>query len=629
MCGICGIIHPHRQLVDKGKLAAMNEMLFHRGPDSHGMMIDRNVGFAMRRLKIIDLKTGDQPISNEDSSMWIIFNGEIYNFHDIRTNLEKKGHKFRTKSDTECILHLYEEKGPLALNDLRGMFAIAIWDSNENRLFIARDRFGQKPLYYTIQGGVFFFSSELPSLLLSLPEKPEIDIQQIDLYLALQYIPEPFTPYKNIFKLPAAHYLMWQNDQLSIQNYWNLNYLPKHQASEKELIQQLHAQIKEAVNLRLISEVPLGAHLSGGIDSSIIVYEMAQVSTLPVKTFSVGFEEETFSELKHARQVADFIGSNHTEFILAYEDVRSTFEKIIGKIGEPFGDPSALPLFLLSKLTRQYVTVALNGDGGDESFAGYQRYWLDPYANLYSKLPKSLTTKILPALFHHIPVGKEKPIGVNIIDGFHRLKQVANTNPKASMLRWSSYFSSEKRERLWKKSIREEIDLSMPEQLLSNLFNKAHADTFLDRTLSADIQTYLPGDLLVKADRMTMAHSLEGRSPFLDHRLAEWAVKLPVRFKKRFFSGKYLLRKAYQDILPSAIIKRGKQGFGIPLSRWFREELYQWAREMLLDSSSHLNDWFNKDELAQILDEHKLKKADHGKRIWNLMALHIWASEVI
>ena len=628
MCGICGIIQPQGKQVERDQLSKMNMLLTHRGPDSDGFYVDSHVGLAMRRLKIIDLATGDQPICNEDGSIWIIYNGEIYNYQEIRSQLIRKGHSFKTQSDTECILHLYEEKGIEALQELRGMFAIALWDKKRDLLLLARDRFGKKPLYYSIQHNALYFSSELPSLLAGLPEKPDIDICSIDLYLAFQYIPEPFTPYRGMYKVPSAHYLTWKNNQPSIEKYWELSYTPKHQEKEVDLMAQLREQVQEAVRLRMVSEVPLGAHLSGGIDSSIIVYEMAKASNQPVKTFSVGFKEADFSELEYARQVAGLVSAEHTEFFLEYQDVRSTLERIISMMGEPFGDPSAIPLYLLSELTRQHVTVALNGDGGDESFAGYQRYWLDPFANIYSKMPATVTQKALPALVGFLPKTYDKPVGAALGDGLQRLKQVAKSNPKASMLRWSSYFSTEQRKALWKDSFANALQLDLPEQILSELFDNAQAETFLDRTLSTDIRSYLPGDLLVKADRMTMAHSLEGRSPFLDHKLASWVARLPVKYKTRFFSGKYLLRKAYQNVLPQAIMKRTKQGFGIPVSRWFREDLYAWARETLLNSGGLFGLWFKQDAIALMLDEHHNQKADHGKRIWNLMALFIWASEI-
>jgi asparagine synthase (glutamine-hydrolysing) len=578
----------------------------------------------MRRLAIIDVQGGDQPIASEDESLWIVFNGEIYNFLMLRPELERRGHRFRTHSDTECILHLYEERGEAALEALRGMFAIAIWDTRRRRLFLARDRLGKKPLYYTVQQGTLYFASELPALLRALPSRPPLDLQAIDLYLGLQYIPDPLTAYRGIYKLPPAHFLIWENGQLHLQRYWDLSYQPKWRASEAELSEELRWRLKEAVRLRLISEVPLGAHLSGGIDSSVIVALMAELSHEPVKTFSVGFEEETFSELEYARAVARRYATDHHEFILRYQDLPATLETILAHFGEPFADPSALPLYHLSRLTRQYVTVALNGDGGDEAFAGYHRYWLDPWANLYLKAPSFLTRGLVPRLVHFLPDAAERPAGQGLINGLKRLEQLPQIDPRASLLRWSSYFSPAWRAALWKPEYRSQIRLSQAEQHFVEPFERA-AGTWLDRTLYTDLHTYLPGDLLVKADRMTMAASLEGRSPFLDHLFMEWAARLPDEMKVRGRMGKVLLRRAFADVLPPRLGKRGKQGFGIPLATWFRGPLRDWAVECILAPTSPLLEWFQRPILEQLLEEHLRFRADHGKRLYALTMLALWA----
>ncbi len=624
MCGICGIAPASSKLPDALTLERMNNALRHRGPDGEGFYLGEGIGLAMRRLAIIDVQGGDQPIPNEDQSLWIVFNGEIYNFLELRPELERRGHRFRTHSDTECILHLYEERGEAALESLRGMFAIAIWDTRRHRLFLARDRLGKKPLYYTIQQGTLYFASELPALLRVLPSRPPIDLQAIDLYLGLQYIPDPLTAYQGIYKLPPAHFLIWENGQLRIERYWGLSYQPKWRASEAELREELRFQLKEAVRLRLISEVPLGAHLSGGIDSSIIVALMAELSHEPVKTFSVGFEEESFSELEYARAVAERYATDHHEFILRYQDLPATLETILSHFGEPFADPSALPLYHLSRLTRQHVTVALNGDGGDEAFAGYHRYWLDRWANLYLKAPSFLTRGLVPRLVHHLPDASERPAGQSLINGLKRLEQLPQIDPRASLLRWSSYFSPAQRAALWKPEYQSQIDLSQAEQHFVGYFDRA-AGSWLDRTLYTDLHTYLPGDLLVKADRMTMAASLEGRSPFLDHLFMEWAARLPDEMKLHGRVGKVLLRRAFADALPPRVGKRGKQGFGIPLATWFRGPLREWATELLLAPASPLLEWFRRPFLEQLLEEHLRLRADHGKRLYALVMLALWA----
>jgi asparagine synthase (glutamine-hydrolysing) len=624
MCGICGIAPASSQIPDAPTLKRMNDAMRHRGPDGEGFYLGEGIGLAMRRLAIIDVQGGDQPIASEDESLWIVFNGEIYNFLMLRPELERRGHRFRTHSDTECILHLYEERGEAALEALRGMFAIAIWDTRRRRLFLARDRLGKKPLYYTVQQGTLYFASELPALLRALPSRPPLDLQAIDLYLGLQYIPDPLTAYRGIYKLPPAHFLIWENGQLHLQRYWDLSYQPKWRASEAELSEELRWRLKEAVRLRLISEVPLGAHLSGGIDSSVIVALMADLSHEPVKTFSVGFEEETFSELEYARAVARRYATDHHEFILRYQDLPATLETILAHFGEPFADPSALPLYHLSRLTRQYVTVALNGDGGDEAFAGYHRYWLDPWANLYLKAPSFLTRGLVPRLVHFLPDAAERPAGQGLINGLKRLEQLPQIDPRASLLRWSSYFSPAWRAALWKPEYRSQIRLSQAEQHFVEPFERA-AGTWLDRTLYTDLHTYLPGDLLVKADRMTMAASLEGRSPFLDHLFMEWAARLPDEMKVRGRMGKVLLRRAFADVLPPRLGKRGKQGFGIPLATWFRGPLRDWAVECILAPTSPLLEWFQRPILEQLLEEHLRFRADHGKRLYALTMLALWA----
>lgn len=620
MCGICGIIITDLEPVDRELVKQMNDGLVHRGPDGEGYYFAPGVGMAMRRLAIIDLDTGDQPIPNESETIWVVFNGEIYNFRELRIQLEKTGHKFRTRTDTECILHLYEEYKENCVDHLRGQFAFAIWDQLDQRLFIARDRFGQKPLYYSLQGGNFYFSSELSSLLKAFPSRPEIDLDAIDLYLSFQYIPEPLTPYKKIKKLPAAHRLTYERGVIQLEPYWSLDFEPKHMASEAVLIQELRELLAEAVQLRMISDVPLGAHLSGGIDSSIVVALMAEASSRPVKTFSVGFDETTFSELPYALAVAQRYRTEHHEFKLSFGDIPETLEKIIDHFGEPFADPSSIPLFYLSKLTREYVTVALNGDGGDEAFAGYQRYWLDSWTKTYTWLPGILTKKIIPRVLRWFPDKSVQPVGGSLVNGLKRLEQLTQIDPRASILRWGSYFSP-----TWKRELWREPMIDQAETYLIQRFEDASADCFLDRTLWADIDTYLPGDLLMKADRMTMANSLEGRSPFLDHIFAEWAASLPGYMKTRGFSGKHILRKAFKNELPPSISKRGKQGFGIPLGSWFRNPLAQWAEDILLGDNILATTWFNPATMRRLLDEHRLGMENHGKRIYSLIMLSLWS----
>ena len=627
MCGICGIVDSAQRQPDGAGLRRMNRAIAHRGPDGEGYYEQGGVALAMRRLAIIDVAGGDQPIFNEDKTIAIVYNGECYNYQELRQALDKKEHSFRTNSDTECIVHLYEDLGDECMQPLRGMFAFALWDEKRQRLLIARDRLGKKPLHYAVMDGRLYFASELKALLAALPRQPELDLQALDDYLGLQYIPEPSTVYKDVYKLPAGHRLIWERGKLQIEAYWTFSYEPKHNSSEGALIEEVRAIARDAVRMRLISEVPLGAHLSGGIDSSIVVALMAQASAAPVKTFSVGFEETNFSELPYARAVAERYATEHHEFTLSFGDIPATLETLLPHFGEPFADPSALPLYHLSKLTREHVTVALNGDGGDESFAGYQRYWLDGYADRYLRLPGLVTRSLVPGLAGAFTDRGDGPIGSSLSNGIKRLPQLAEVDRRASLLRWSSYFSARQKRALWRPDLAAKLDLGRAEKQLVGLYERAPASVRLDRTLYADIKSYLAGDLLVKADRMTMAASLEGRSPFLDHVLVEWAAKLPVAQKLHGRRGKLLLRKAFSHLLPPEVLRHSKQGFGIPVGAWLRGPLEPWARQMLLAPEGPLAAWFQPKALARLLAEHQAGKQDHGKRIWALACLAIWARQ--
>ena len=625
MCGICGQVFKDERQSDRAVLERMNTALFHRGPDSDGFYQSAGVGLAMRRLAIIDLSSGNQPISNEDDSLWIVFNGEIFNYPDLQKELQAAGHRFKTRSDTECILHLYEDHGEACVQYLNGQFAFALWDVKQQKLLLARDRMGEKPLFYTRQGDSLVFSSELNSLLQGLPFRPEIDLQAIDLYLGLQYIPDPLTAYQGVSKLPPAHILTWQNGQLEVKRYWQLEFTPKWQENPRELEETLRQKLRQAVRIRMLADVPLGAHLSGGIDSSIIVALMAEMSSQPVETFSVGFEETAFSELPYARQVAERYATHHHEFILSYSDLPETIRKITLHFGEPFADSSALPLYLLSKITRQHVTVALNGDGGDDIFAGYPRYGLDPWADAYLGLPGLLTKHLVPSMMKLFPDRANKPIGASLVNGLKRLEQLTHIDRRASILRWGSYFSPDQRRNLWRPEVWKESQAHNAEVWLTALYEKLKDPAGrLDRTLYCDVNSYLPGDLLVKSDRMSMAASLEGRSPFLDHELVEWVARLPEKWKLQGRRGKRLLKRAFAGYLPEEVLRHRKQGFGIPLGEWFRGPLADWTRKSLLHGDQALGGWFNTSQVERILNEHQSGKVDHGKRIWALLMLSLW-----
>lgn len=626
MCGIVGYLAAKGRAADPEILSAMAERLAHRGPDGQGLHIDGRLGLGHRRLAIIDLATGDQPMRGVDDPLWIVFNGEIYNFQSLRAELEEKGQRFATRSDTEVILAAYRQWGPACLNRLRGMFALALWDEREKRLFLARDRMGKKPLYYARVDGAFVFASEISALLAYPGMSREIDFEAVGLYLGLQYVPDPLSAFAAIRKLPPAHSLtLDQHGQVSVEGYHTPAFEPKWTAGEEELCEELRATLSEAVRLRLIADVPLGAHLSGGVDSSIVTALMAQHAGAPVKTFSIGFREQGFSELPKARLVAERYGCEHHEFVVDFGHAPHALTRVVAHCGEPFADPSALPSLFLARMTRDHVTVALNGDGGDELFAGYQRYWLDPLVAPYAALPGLVTRRLVPALAGLLPRRADRPIETDWIEGIRRLAQVAAISDKASILRWGSYFAPWQAAELWREEVRPRADA---EAWLARAFDQSRAKTFLDRTLACDQACYLPGDLLAKADRMAMAHSLEGRSPLLDQELAAFAARLPARMKLRGRRGKYLLRKAFAHLLPPEVLAQGKQGFGVPVGKWLREDLHAWCRERLLHGEA-ARLMLRAEPMTRLLDEHRSGKVDHGKRLWALLSLEEWLRTVV
>jgi asparagine synthase (glutamine-hydrolysing) len=624
MCGICGQVNTDRaRPVDATILARMNAVIRHRGPDSDGFFVRDSVGLAMRRLAIIDLVTGDQPMRNEDGSVWIVFNGEIYNHLELKPQLEARGHVFKSRSDTEAILHLYEEHGLACVDHLRGMFAFAIWDEKSRRLLLARDRLGQKPLYYTLHGGSFLFGSELKSLL-QYPGLPrQIDLEAIHHYLTLQYIPDPWTGFVGIHKLPPAHRLVWQDGRLQIEQYWDLEYEPKWKLPATELEQRLRETITEAVRIRLMSEVPLGAHLSGGIDSSIVVGLMAGMMDQPVKTFSIGFREGAFSELPYARLVAERFDTDHQEFILE-PDAFKVLPRLVDHFDEPFADPAAIPTWYLAQMTRQHVTVALNGDGGDEAFAGYQRYYADLIADAYRVVPRFLRHGVIDRALHALPVQADRPMERSPIMALRRLSQAANLSHAASIVRWGGYFDEADKQALYTDDVRRAVNGMPSALLLEETFRGAPAGSRVDRTLYTDIHNYLPGALLPKVDRTTMAHSLEARSPFLDHEVMELSARLPTSWKVRGQQTKRILREIFADLMPESVTKRGKVGFGVPLGMWFRGPLYDSAADLLLAPDAKVRDFFHLEPLHRMIKENRDGQADHGKRIWALLMLESW-----
>jgi asparagine synthase (glutamine-hydrolysing) len=625
MCGICGI-YSFEGLLDRDRdiVKAMGSSLLHRGPDDSGEYHEAQIAMGMRRLSIIDLKGGRQPMANEDQTIWIVFNGEIYNYRELREDLEKSGHRFRTGSDTETIIHSYEEYGEECVSYLNGMFAFAIWDSPKRRLFAARDRLGQKPLYYTMSNNRFYFGSELKSLLKDPTIERRLDPIALHYYMTLQYVPDPWTIYEGIKKLPPAHRLICDKDGLKISRYWDLSFLPKLHISKEEAMEELNHLLSLAVKRRMISEVPLGAFLSGGIDSSITVGLMARLASQRIKTFSIGFTHESFNELPYARQISERNNTEHHELIVEIGNLEQILPKLVEAFDEPFADSCAFQTYYLAQLTREHVTVVLNGDGGDETFAGYPRYWLDKYIWPYSFLPDIMTQSIIPALLRPLKSPTNIPIESNWILGLKRLEQVARITPKASIVRWGSYFEDNMKYSMYTRDMLSRVESESASHLLAECFDRANAGSFLDRTLYVDLMNYLPGNNLVKTDRMTMAHSLEARSPFLDHQYVEFSARLPERFKIRNRFTKRLLRETFGEMLPHQIKDRPKRGFGAPIEDWLKHDLKDLVREKLFSNNSPIADYIRPDSIRRLAREHESGKNDHGRRIWALLTLALW-----
>ncbi len=621
MCGICGKINFSNEPVNEGLLRRMTSCLSHRGPDDEGIYLKDNVGLGHRRLSIIDLSlSAHQPMSNEDRSVWIVYNGEIYNFMELREELIKKGHSFRSRSDTETILHAYEEYGVECLKHLRGMFAFAIWDERKQTLFLARDRVGKKPLCYRHSENSFSFASEIKSILQDESFERKPDYTAIHHYLTYQDVPSPWTAFEGIKKLPPAHYLVLKNGQAEIKKYWKLSYLPKHKMNAGELQNEIIERLREAVRIRLISDVPLGAFLSGGIDSSAIVALMAGMMREPVKTFSIGFKEEAYNELKYARMVAERFKTDHTEFIVEPKAL-DIIDKLVWHYNEPFADSSAIPTYYLSKLAREHVTVILNGDGGDENFAGYERY-----------IANELSVKIqrfFPASFAKglLPLVMLLPHGDHPGNFSWKLKRFFQEYIKSAEIRNASllsHFTTEMKAGIYSDDFLSKASSEDSFALLFDKYREADADIFLDKTLYADVMTYLPDDLLVKVDIASMANSLEARSPFLDHEFMEFAARIPAELKLKGWTTKYILKEALKGILPDEVLFRNKMGFGVPIDHWFRNELKEMAYDVILSERAIARGYFKKEAVKKILDEHTSGKWKWHNHIWNLLMFELW-----
>ena len=626
MCGIAGIVSNATAELET-RLHPMVEAHRHRGPDDAGLWSDSLCGLGHRRLSIIDLSpAGHQPLSNRDGTIWITFNGEIYNFQELRARLEHLGHSFRTRTDTEVLVAAYEQWETDCPRYLRGMFAFGIWDQRRRRLFLARDRVGKKPLFYTQAGSEFLFASELQGLLAN-PEVPrQVNVEAIDFYLSWGYIPAPDTAFRGIHKLPPGHWLTWEADgrnRLQVERYWELHYGPKLRISEAEAAERLRETLTEAVRLRMISDVPLGAFLSGGIDSSIVVGLMAGLSGQPVKTFSIGFKEAAFDETAHARRVARRWGADHHEFVVE-PDALAILPLLVRHYGEPYADSSALPTYYVSRLTRTGVTVALNGDGGDENFAGYERYFGAGMAERIRRLPGSAA--MLRAMSAILP-REGNPKGQ--LARAQRFASAASQQLSRRYGRWVTYFDEPMKQRLYGGEMRTWLERRRPLEWMDALFASCGDLHPIDAAMSVDVRSYLPFDLLVKVDITSMANALEARSPFLDHEVMEFAARLPVAMKLRGRQSKYLLKRSFADLLPRENANRPKMGFGVPVGEWFRGSLRIYVQDTLLSQRALQRGYFEPHALRELLDAHLAGRADHRYLLWNLLMLELWNCEFI
>jgi asparagine synthase (glutamine-hydrolysing) len=597
----------------------------HRGPDSRGVWCEGSAGLGIQRLAIIDVAGGDQPIFNEDRTVAVVMNGEIYNFPELRAELIADGHVFRTRSDTEVLVHLYEKLGDRLVDRLRGMFAFAIWDVRRQRVLLARDRVGKKPLFIARRGTKMWFASEIMALL----QDPEVertpDPRAIASYLAYQYVPHPLSAFSGIEKLPPGTTLSVDAEGSRSRRYWRLDYSPPPpNLSQPELAERLRELLWEATRIRLISEVPLGAFLSGGIDSSAVVAAMADQSVDAVKTFSIGFPDAEFDELKYARIIAERFSTDHHEFVVEPHALE-IMPALARHYGEPFADPSAIPSFYLAKLTSQHVTVALNGDGGDESFAGYLRYASNDLAARFNWLPRPLR-QLAPAAVAPLGEGSRRNSTRARIS---RLAHVLAMEPYARYAYWMSAFPASMQESMLQPDFREATIGWRLEEVIGEPWSASTARSQIDRMLDADVNTYLPDDLLVKMDIATMAYSVEARSPFLDHQIMEFAAALPARLKLRRLTGKVLLKSALRGLLPDRVLDRPKMGFGVPLTRWFRNELRDLPAEMLLGGDSRVHAYVQPAAISELISQHHDGTADHSLRLWALLQLESWHREVV
>lgn len=610
-------------------LERMCAAMIHRGPDEDGYHLEGGIGLGMRRLQVIDLETGKQPIHNETGSVTVIFNGEIYNYRDLRQQLIAAGHTFTTASDTEVIVHAYEEWDFDAFKRLNGMFAFALWDTERRKLWLVRDRTGQKPLFYYDNEPNLVFASDLGPLLASGKVPRVINDEAIYHYLSTQYVPGPKTVLQDVYQVQPGHAVLWQGGTLSQREYWSPSYQDKLSAPDHEWIDQTRRTVTTAVERHLASDVPLGAYLSGGVDSSIVVGLMSQLAAGRVKTFSIGFDVASYSETDHARRIAERFNTDHHEFIVSAEQITDVLPQVVAHAGQPLADTSLMATFLLAKHTREHVTVALTGDGGDEAFAGYTRYTLDRLLRYYRLVPPFIRNSWVPAFAGLLPENPDIPTDRNVVTGIRRLAQAASTSHKASILAWGSFFTEQQKRALATPEWLERVQTLKTADWFAARYDTPRAKTHLDRTLMVDLTFYLPYDLLVKADRMAMAHSLETRAPFLDNEVLALTSRMPDNLRLRGHTQKWVLRQAFADLLPPENVNRVKRGFGMPLASWLRGHMGHYVREMLLDDRTINRGIFRREAIEMLLDEHISGQQDHGQRLWALLVLELWLRQTI
>ncbi|MCP5099847.1 MAG: asparagine synthase (glutamine-hydrolyzing) [Chloroflexi bacterium] len=626
MCGICGVVSRFgNQPVSENLLRHMNDTMQHRGPDDAGHYLDEQAGLAMRRLSIIDLSSGHQPIPNEDKTIWIVFNGEIYNYLEIRHGLEEKGHQFVTNSDTEAIVHAYEEYGDECVQHLNGMFGFAIWDTRRRRLLLARDRVGIKPMYYHLSPTHFIFGSELKAVIANPGTPREIDFVAMDQFLTLEYIPSPRTIFKNIHKLPPGHRLILEDDTARVEQYWNVEAqeLPK---GDEACIEALTELIRDAVKIRLMSDVPLGAFLSGGIDSSTIVSFMSELSNTPVNTFSIGFGDPTYNELPYARMVAEAYGTKHHEEFLE-ADINDLAMRLVSQFDEPFGDFSIFPTFLVSEVARRQVTVSLSGDGGDEIFGGYDTYVAQGMdAKYYGRLPRWLRQKAIPRMLDIVP---PQPAKKGLINKAKRFVEGGALPSAWGHTRWMMFMHDQDKSQLYSPDVRQAINGDTPGGLMARYFGEAPQSNSLAQQQYVDVKTYMVDNILVKVDRMSMAASLEARVPLLDHRIVEFGLNLPAHLKMNGDETKVIIRRIMADRLPKAVLNKPKEGFSIPLKHWLRNDLRPLMQDLLSPEVVRRRGYFSPETVTRWVMEHHAKQANHSHRLWALMVFELWHRQVL